>query len=97
MQQLQEQVDSLHAAISASNQRAEKYRQDLAQGDEIKARELQTLERKLRDKRALREHRREVRRHTRMNAHRTGRTHTKSLARTVPSQRYDDMSTLTMA
>jgi len=83
MQQLQEQVDSLHAAISASNQRAEKYRQDLAQGDEIKARELQMLERKLRDKRALRNHRREVRRHMRMNTRRPGRTHTKTLSLTV--------------
>ncbi len=61
IQQLQARVDELNSAILASVQRENEHRQNLSRGDEIIAQRLQVMEQRLRDKKALRNHAREVR------------------------------------
>lgn len=65
IQQLQERVVEIKAAIQDSVSRADEHRQNLMRGDEIVAQRLHAMERRLRDEKAMRNLRREVRRQLR--------------------------------
>ena len=56
-------MDELNSTIHASQQRENEHRQNLSRGDEIIAQRLQVMEQRLRDKKALQNHAREVRTH----------------------------------